>query len=192
MATASVRRSVARIVQVVRRLLLAGGATALLYDLLVRGRLTLDLGVGRSIHSLGPVSWTIAAPRERVFDAIHAPYAERPPRALRGKLDVWERGSDLVLAAHRTPVYGLTAVTVETVRFERPARISFRLIRGPVPHVSESFVLEEDGSGTRLTWEGELGTDLWGLGRWWGRQVAGVWEKTVRSSVDDVRAAVER
>jgi hypothetical protein len=176
----------------VRRLLLAGGATALLYDLLVRGALTLDLGIGRSTHPLGPVSWTIAAPRERVFDAIRAPYAARPPRALRGKLDVWERGSDLVLAAHRTPAYGLTAVTVETVRFERPERISFRLVRGPVPHVSESFVLEPDGEGTRLTWEGELGTDLWGLGRWWGRRVAGVWEKTVRSSVEDVRAAVER
>jgi hypothetical protein len=39
--------------------------------------------------------------------------------------------------------------TVETVRFERPAAVHFRLVRGPVPHVVERFELTEDGEDTR-------------------------------------------
>jgi hypothetical protein len=54
--------------------------------------------------------------------------------------------------------------TVETVRFERPDRIHFRLVRGLVPHVRESFILEPTRSGSTLTWEGELGTDFGPLG----------------------------
>jgi hypothetical protein len=59
-------------------------------------------------------------------------------------------------------------VTVETVRFTRPERVDFRLVRGPVPHVVESFMLSEHDAGTRLVYEGELGTDLWALGQRWG------------------------
>jgi len=81
---------------------------------------------------------------------------------------VLERGSDLVLAAHRTPVgRRLTAVTVETVRFTPPERIDFRLLRGPVPHVVEYFELvDEPGGTTRVEYRGELGTDGWALGAW--------------------------
>ncbi|MFI2347093.1 hypothetical protein ACH492_08530 [Streptomyces sp. NPDC019443] len=88
-----------------------------------------------------------------------------------------ERGSDMVLAAHFTPVAGgwLTATTVESVRFTRPGRIDFRLVRGPVPAVVESFRLSEYESGTRLEYEGELGTDVWALGQRWGQLVAGRW-----------------
>ena len=78
---------------------------------------------------------------------------------------MWERGSDMVLAAHHTAVAGRVTTTVETVRFDPPARIEFRLVRGPVPHVSESFVLREADSGTELTWDGGLGTDFGPLGR---------------------------
>ena len=57
-------------------------------------------------------------PPELVFDVIAAPYLGRTPRALRGKLEVIERGADLVLAAHFTPVApGLTVTTLEIVRF---------------------------------------------------------------------------
>jgi hypothetical protein len=35
----------------------------------------------------------------------------------------------------------------------RPDRIDFRVVRGPVPHVIESFVLDAVDEGTRLTWE---------------------------------------
>jgi hypothetical protein len=77
-----------------------------------------------------------------------------------------------VLAAHFTPLggrLGLVAQTVETVRFTRPERVDFRLVRGPVSHVVEAFVLTEQagGAGTRLAYDGEIGADLWLLGQRW-------------------------
>ena len=97
-----------------------------------------------------------------VFEVIAEPYLGRTPRALADKLQVLDRGSDLVLAAHFTPLggrLGLVAQTVETVRFTRPERVDFRLVRGPVPHVVEAFVLTEQagGAGTRLAYSGEIG-----------------------------------
>lgn len=169
------------------------GATGLGYWLLVTGALTLDTGWGRRLRPLGPFSVDIRAPRETVFDVIAAPYLGRTPRALQGKLDVLERGSDLVLAAHRTPVRrGVVATTLETVRFERPERVDFRLVRGPVPHVVEHFMLHSRDGGTTLEYGGELGTDLWALGGWWGAQVAAKWEDAVRSSFSAVVAEAER
>jgi hypothetical protein len=169
---------------------LGGVATA--YRLLARGALTLDVGIGRSIRSLGPVSWHIRASREIVFELIAAPYLGRTPRALKDKLEVWERGTDMVLAAHYTPVRNAITTTLETVRFEPPVRVDFRLVRGPVPHLAESFVLRGEESGTQLTWEGELGTDFWALGRWWGQQVARKWEAAVRHSLAAVAVEAER
>jgi hypothetical protein len=162
------------------------------YRLLASGAVTIDVGVGRRVRSLGRLSWHIAAAREIVFDVIAGPYLGRTPRALEDKLQVWQRGSDMVLAAHFTAVKCGVATTLETVRFERPERIDFRVVRGPVPHVVESFVLEIADGGTRLTWEGELGTDFWVLGSWWGNLVARSWEKAVRSSLEAVVAEAER
>ena len=84
------------------------------------------------------------------------------------------------------------ATTVETVRFTRPERIDFRLVRGPVPHVVEQFVLTPSGRGTRLAYEGELGTDLWRLGQRWGGIVAARWEAAVATSFQTVKAEAER
>jgi hypothetical protein len=163
------------------------------YVLTVRGALTLDLGVGRRVRPLGPMRLDVAAPQETVFDVVAAPYLGRTPRAMREKLEVLERGSDMVLAAHFTPVgAGLTATTVETVRFERPDRISFRLVRGPVPHLVETFELHARAGGTELVYGGELGTDLWRLGRWWGDRVARSWERAVEASLAGVREESER
>ena len=162
------------------------------YRLLASGALTVDLDVGRRVRPLGPLTWEIRAPRETVFDVIADPYLGRTPQALQDKLQVWERGSDMVLAAHRTPVTCGTATTVETVRFERPARIDFRVVRGPVPHLSESFTLDEAPTGTTLTWSGELGTDLWAVGSWWGNRVSRAWDKAVRSSLDAIVDEAER
>jgi uncharacterized protein YndB with AHSA1/START domain len=163
------------------------------YRLLVSGALTLDTGWGRSVRALGPFEVEIAAPPETVFDVVAAPYLGRVPRALADKIEVLERGSDMVLAAHRTRVRaGLVATTVETVRFERPSRVGFRLVRGPVPHVVEQFLLDPADGGTRLRYVGELGTDLWAVGRWWGERVARHWEAVVRASFDSVLAEAER
>jgi len=168
------------------------GFALLLWALTVRGSLTLDLGIGRRLRPLGPLRFEIAAPREVVFDVVASPYLVRTPRALREKLEVLERGDDLVLAAHHTPAYGLRATTVETVRFERPERVHFRLVRGPVPHVVERFELRETAGGTELEYVGELGTDLWALGELWGAAVARTWEATVEQSLAGVKVEAER
>ena len=170
----------------------AGGAAGL-YLGAVTGALTVDLGVGRRTRPLGPITLTIDAPRERVFDAAASPYADRQARAMREKVQILERTGGMVLAAHRTPIGGrLTAVTVETVVLNPPEQIRFRLLRGPVPHVEETFAFEEATGTTRLTYTGLLGTDLWGLGQWWGDLVARTWENTVRASLDQIKAEAER
>ena len=157
------------------------------YQHLVAGDLMVDLSIGRSIRPLGPVDVRIEAPRELVFDVIAAPYLASPPRSLAEKIQVLERSEEMVLAAHQTPVRdGLVATTVETVRFERPGTVHFRLLRGPVPHVIERFELTEDGDATLFHYEGELGSDLWAVGRWWANLVAQRWEEVVRGSVAEI------
>jgi hypothetical protein len=171
----------------------ATGAVGATYLLVVRGSLTLDIGVGRRTRPLGPLRASIAAPPETVFDVIAGPYLGRTPKAMASKLRVLERGSDLVLAEHFTSLPGgLSATTVETVHFERPHRIDFRLVRGPVPHVTETFELHAVGDGTEFVYAGEMGTDLWALGSWWGRRVATAWERAVEHSIASIKTESER
>ena len=176
-----------------RRAAVAGSLLAAGAALVARAGLTLDIGLGRRLRPLGPIAIDIAAPPDVVFDVIAAPYLGRTPRALRTKLDVIERGTDLVLAAHFTRIAPrLTVTTVETVRFERPHRISFRLVKGPVPHVLERYELRPSERGTAFEYSGELGTDLWALGAIWGDVVAPSWEQTVSTTLQSVRAEAER
>ncbi|MGH2652229.1 MAG: SRPBCC family protein [Actinomycetota bacterium] len=162
------------------------------YRRLVTGDLVMDLSIGRTIRPLGPIDARIEAPRELVFDVIAAPYLASPPSSLAEKIQVLERSDEMVLASHHTPVReGLVATTVETVRFERPGAVYFRLLRGPVPHVIERFELAEDGDATLFHYEGELGADLWALGRLWGDVVARRWEAAVRGSVAEIRRVAE-
>lgn len=173
--------------------LAAGAAAAVGYRLLIGGGLTVDTGWGRTVRPLGPFDIEIAAPPETVFDVIAAPYLGRTPQAMAGKLEVLECGSDLVLAAHYTPVrYGLTATTLETVRFTRPSRVDFRLVRGPVPCVLEYFTLKPTERGTTLSYGGDLGADLWAVGRWWGERVGSVYEAAVRATFASIAAEAER
>jgi hypothetical protein len=167
---------------------LAGGTVALL----ARGALTIDLGLGRTVRPLGPLTVNIAAPRDVVFDVVSTPYLGRLPRALESKLEIVERGRDMVLAAHFTRLRGFVATTLETVRFEPPSRVQFRLVRGPVPYVVEEFVLHETSGGTQLAYRGELGTDLWAIGRWWGQRVGRIWEAVVRASLEATKTEAER
>lgn len=160
---------------------------------LVSGAVPIDLGIGRRVRDLRPLSIDIDAPAEEVFDVLAEPYAERTSRAMKEKVRVLERGEDMVLAAHYTPIRGrLRATTVETVRFERARRIDFRLVRGPVPYVVETFTLEERGEHTLLTYAGQLGTDLWRLGERWGDLVAPKWVSVVGAAFDTTKTESER
>lgn len=174
---------------------LGAGAAALAggYLGLVTGAVSIDVGVGRRVRPLGPLQVEIAAPREIVFDVLAEPYLGRQTRTMAEKIQIWERSSDMVLAAHRTLLRrGLVATTVETVRFTRPDRVDFRLTRGPVPHVVEQFILTETDATTRLAYTGELGTDLWGFGARWGTIVSGPWQRTVAATFAAVKAEAER
>ena len=171
----------------------AAGLAAAGYLGLVTATLPVDLGIGRRTRPLGPRTVVVDAPREVVYDVIAQPYLGRATRAMREKIRVLHAGTDMVLAAHRTPIGGrLVATTVETVRFVRPERVEFRLVRGPVPHVVEEFALRERGSGTELTYRGELGTDLGPVGERWGDGVAARWERAVAQTLDAVAAEAER
>lgn len=108
-----------------RRSALIGGAAAGAaiggYLGLVTGAIPVDLGVGRRVLRLGPFAVDIAAPREVVFDVLREPYLGRQTRAVAEKIRVLERGNDMVLAAHRTPVRsGLVATTVGSDRLTGP------------------------------------------------------------------------
>jgi hypothetical protein len=170
-----------------------GAAGVATYRLVATGELTLDTGVGRRVRPLGPLTVTMAAAPETVFDVIAAPYLGRTPRALRSEIEVLERGTDMVVAAHRTPVAGgLVTTTLEAVRFEPPGLVAFRLLRGPVPHVTETFCLDEHEGSTRLVYSGELGSDFWAPGAWWGAVVARTWVATVAASLERIRVEAER
>lgn len=179
-----------------RRLLATGGALGLGvggYLGLVTGRFTMHWGVGRRVRPLGPLVVDIEAPREVVYAAAAAPYAVRRPRALAEKVEIIDRSEGMVLAAHHTRVGGgLDAVTVETVTFDPPDRIGFRLVRGPVPYVTETFAFTDTATGSRLTYTGELGTDLWAVGQAWGDVVAPIWVRTVQNSLDTIKTESER
>jgi hypothetical protein len=138
------------------------------------------------------MTWSIAAPREVVFDVISSPYLRRTPRALERKLRVLERDENEVVAEHYTRTGPFVTTTVEKVRFEPPERVQFNLVRGPVPYVVEQFVLRETTGGTELAYSGELSTDFWWLGRGWGGLVARRWEAAVRQSLSAIKAEAER
>lgn len=161
---------------------------------LVTGAVTLDLGIGRRVRPLGPLTVEVDAPRTVVYAAACAPYATRRTRAMQQKVEILERGESMLLAAHRTPIFGgrLTAVTTETVTFDPPHTIGFRLLRGPVPHVTETFTFTEHDDRTLLRYDGELGTDLWSLGARWGNLVARAWTATVKASFADIKTESER
>lgn len=149
---------------------------------------------GGSRLALGPLTVTIRASRETVFDVIAAPYLGRTPRAMADKLHVVERGSDLVVADHFTPIVGgrFVVTTRETVGFDRPERIRFRLLSGPVANVTEEYRLTAIDSGTTLVYSGELASALPVLGSWWARTNATTWVEVVRRSLTDVRSEAER
>ena len=84
------------------------------------------------------------------------------------------------------------AATLESVTFDRPHTIGFRLVRGPVPYLTEEFTLAEEADATRLSYSGELGTDFGIAGQWWADRVAAAWEAAVRSSFKTIRTEAER
>jgi hypothetical protein len=165
-------------------------SVAVQFVLLAMGRLHLDLGWGRSLHQLGPITIGIEAPRELVFEIISAPYLGRASGG--SGIEVLAGGEDLVVAAHLTKVHSYTARTVEAVDFEPPVRVGFLHLTGPVPHAVEEFRLDQVDGHTELRYSGELGIDFFVLGRIAARLwVRPQWERTVREHLGDLKQRAE-
>lgn len=176
-------------VGVLGALVIAGAAGMFL--LLAMGRLCLDLGWGRSVHGLGPITVRIAAPRDLVFEIITAPYTGRTPGG--SGIEVVARSDALVVAAHHTKVHFYTARTVEVVEFKPPSRVEFRHLSGPVPYAVEQFTLEESDGGTEIRYSGEVGIDFFVLGRAAARYwVRPKWEGTVHEHLEDLKDRAEQ
>jgi hypothetical protein len=160
-----------------------------LFLALASGRAFLDLGVGRSVHRIGPIHTTIRAPRELVFEIIAAPYHGRGSAP---GIEVLARSEDLVVARHQTRVHFYSARTTEVIDFTPPARAGFRHLCGPVPHALEEFVLVDTNAGTELRYGGELGVDFFIVGRiavrYWVRPQ---WERVVQAHMEDVKDRAE-
>jgi hypothetical protein len=160
-----------------------------LFLALAMGRAHLDLGFGRSIHPLGPLTATIRAPRELVFEVIAAPYFGQSSTS---EIEILARNGDLVVARHHTRVHFYTAQTTEAVEFTPPTRVGFRHLSGPVPHAVEQFVLEHTDGVTELRYSGELGVDFFILGRIAGRYwVRPQWERVVSAHIEDLKERAE-
>jgi hypothetical protein len=158
--------------------------------LLAMGRLHLDLGWGRSLHELGPITVPIVAPRELVFEVVAAPYLGRTPGG--SGIEIVARADSLVVATHHTPVHFYTARTVEAVEFEPPTCVRFRHLTGPVPHAVEEFTLSDVDGETELRYGGEIGIDFFVLGRIAARYwVRPQWERVVREHLADLKQRAE-
>ena len=177
-------------VAVLGALLVAGAAG--LFLLLAMGRLCLDLGWGRSIHPLGPITTRIAAPRSLVFEMITAPYEGRGPGG--SGIEIVARSDRLAVATHHTKVHFYNARTVELIEVDPPGRVGFRHLVGPVPHAVEQFTLAEvDGGATEIEYSGEIGIDFFVLGRLAARRwVRPQWEGVVREHLEDLKGRAEQ
>jgi hypothetical protein len=162
-----------------------------MFLLLAMGRLSLDLGWGRTVHPLGPITIPISAPRDLVFEVVSAPYTGRAPGG--SGIEVLAGSDVLVVAAHHTKVHFYTARTVEAVELEPPSRVGFRHLTGPVPYAVEQFELVQSHGGTELHYSGEVGIDFFALGRVAARYwVRPQWERTVRGHLEDVKDRAEQ
>ena len=172
------------------------GVTAAGYVGLVTGACPVDLGIGRRVRPLGPQLVDMAAPREVVFDVIAEPYLGRAPRRWPTSSGCWNAAATWSWPPISPPrrAAGPGRPDGGDGPVHPPERVDFRLVRGPVPHVVEAFVLTEQagGAGTRLAYDGEIGADLWLLGQRWCELVAGRWEQTVAASLAGVKAEAER
>jgi hypothetical protein len=172
------------------------GVAAAGYVGLVTGACPLDLGLGRRVRPLGPSWWRWPPPASWSSTSSPSPTWVGPRGRWPPSSGCWNAAATWCWRLTSPPGWaaGAGRQTVETVRFTRPERVDFRLVRGPVPHVVEAFVLSEQagGAGTRLAYRGEIGADLWRAGQYWCALVARRWEQTVAASLAAVKVEAER
>ena len=169
----------------------AGATAAVGYRLLVQGGLTVDTGWGRTVRPLGPIALDIAAPPDLVFATCSQSHISGGRRGPWPASSRWSSAGRTWSSPPTTPIRrGLVATTLETVRFQRPHRIDFRLVAAR-PVRGRAFPADPGSGRHSLEYGGELGADFWLVGRWWGDRVATKWA-VVRATFDTVKAEAER
>ncbi len=139
--------------------------------------------------ALPSLSVSINAHRELVFqlisavgqgpDARHARVVERP-------------SSDRAIVEFTTPVFGRIVRTLEEVMFFSPDRITYRLLRGPLPGVHEEFRMEPADGGTVLSYSGSFRAHgPWPRTLFDRVVVPWIYRRAVWKSMQDIKRAAE-
>lgn len=112
-------------------------------------------------------------------DAAHARVLERP-------------SPERAIVEFTTTVFGREVRTLEEVGFHAPERITYRLIKGPLPAVDEEFLVQPNGDGSLLRYRGTFQPH-----RPWARTifdrlvVPRIYRKAVWSSMLQIKQAAE-
>ena len=112
-------------------------------------------------------------------DAAHARVVERP-------------SPERAIVEFTTRVMGRTVKTLEEVRFHAPDRISYRLLKGPIPAVEEEFRVEPDGERTVLRYRGTFTAhSAWWRGGFDRIVVPRIYRRAVWASMVQIKLAAE-
>ncbi len=112
-------------------------------------------------------------------DARHARVQERP-------------APDRLIVEFTTRVLGRTVRTLEEVRLHPPDRITYRLLRGPLPEVEEEFRLEASDPGVILRYAGTYRPhDPWPRALFDRLVVPRIYRAAVCRSMEQIKRAAE-
>jgi hypothetical protein len=133
---------------------------------IARGRITMELGWGRSGVALRDRRVRIAAPPEVVLDLLRrAARGYVPGITKRERTEVIEAEGDLIVnESLNDSRFGMVRAR-EAVRFHPDGRVTYRHLAGPLPGTEEAFEVRPADGGTALTYRGRIPVDFWGLGR---------------------------
>ena len=144
---------------------------------------------------LSSIEIQINAERRQVFQFITTFGAATSGAEMSSR--VLSRDDGRLLVEFKTPVpilFGVRKVvrTVEWVTPHEPERVEFEEVEGPLAMRRESLILEEEGGGTRLRYEAELGVRGWVLGWLLGvLYVRPKLERAVREHLKEMRETIE-
>lgn len=133
---------------------------------IARGRITMELGWGRSWMSLRERQVPIAAPPEVLIHLLRqAARGEVPGISKRDRTAVLEESGDLVVnESLNDSRFGLVRAR-EAVRFHPDGRVTYRHLAGPLPGTEETFKVRASNGGAELLYRGRIPVDFWALGR---------------------------
>jgi hypothetical protein len=146
-------------------LLLLGVAAVLLVGI-AHGRITMELGWGRSWMSLQERRVSIAAPPGIVIDVLReAARGTIPGITARERTQVLEESGGLVVNESINDSRFGRVRAREAVQFHPRGLVTYRHLSGPLPGTEESFEVRGTDEGSELHYRGRIPVEFWALGR---------------------------